>query len=563
MNASQVPTSNWWSKLKLSAQSFLGLTSQFQTTASPALQCSPSALSPFLPSHATIISAVSIAANGTWTQPSPPFPKAATGLPALCAVTVNVISSPTSSFNFGLFLPDEWNLRFMGSGNGGFGGGINWNDMETHALSGFASMSTDTGHVSAVPDASWALNNPETQIDWGHRAMHNSVKLSKLITQKYYSAKIKYSYFSACSTGGRQGFKSIQKYPSDFDGIVSAAPAWWTSHLQPWHLAVSLWNLPLDSPHHIPGSLFKVIAEEAIRQCDPQDGVLDGIISNPRACIFRPETLLCTPTSKPGTCLTLPQLKTLDKIQSPWIDTNATFLFPSLSLGSETEFGRAMNLDSGHPSPMGTVWLSNFLLNHSSSTASSYNWAENFDLATVQLGDELNPGEANADDFDITPLADRGGKVIHYHGYSDGLIPAEASIYLHNQILRTLIPKGLSRPISSFYKLYMIPGLQHCRGSTGDAPWYIAGGGQPASLGATVKSVPGYEDARHDVVLALMRWVEEGIEPEEIVATKFVDDDVEKGVRRQRPVCVYPKHAKWDGVGDQDLEGSWACVDLY
>ena len=78
-----------------------------------------------------------------------------------------------------------------------------------------------------------------------------------------------------------------------------------------------------------------------------------------------------------------------------------------------------------------------------------------------------------------------------------------------------------------------------------------------------MQSVPGFEDPRHDVVLALMRWVEDGVAPEELIATKFVDDGVEKGVRRQRPVCPYPMQAKWDGLGDPDLAKSWACKGLY
>lgn len=558
MNSSQLLTGNWWSTLKASAQSLLGLTPVFQSTAGPALECSPSAISAFLPSHATITNAAPIPANGTWSQPSPPFPNPATGLPPLCAVTVNVISSPSSSFNFGLFLPDEWNLRLMGSGNGGFGGGINWNDMETHALSGFASMSTDTGHTSDVADASWALKNPETQKDWGWRAMHGSTELAKLITQKYYASKIKYSYFSSCSTGGRQGLKSIQMFPNDFDGVISAAPAWWTSHLQPWHLAAGLWNLPLDAPNHIPPSLLPTITAEVMKQCDPQDGIVDGIISNPEGCNFYPEALLCSPKSDKSKCLTPPQLETLDKVFSDWVETNNTFMFPHISLGAEDQFGRVMYAGSGVPSPLGTTWVLNFLLNLS---VTDYDWASRFDFSTVQLGDETNPGQANADDFDLSPFAARGGKLIHYHGYSDGLIPAGSSVYLHQQILRTLIPKGISIP--SFYKFYLIPGLLHCRYSIGDAPWYIGGGGQPATLGPTVTSVPGFQDARHDVVLALMRWVEEGIAPEELVATKFVDDDVGKGVRRQRPICAYPGRAKWDGKGDPDMEESWKCKGLY
>lgn len=550
----------WFSSLSMHVQSLLYLSQSFANASSPVLECSPEALAKFLPSHATISYAVPVAANGTWSKPSPAFPAPNVGLPELCAIAVNVISSPTSSYNFGLFLPKEWNSRFLASGNGGFGGGINWNDMGTSALSGFVGMSTDTGHLSVGGDASWALNNPETQTDWGYRAMHGSVELGKLIAQKYYGSKIKYSYYSACSTGGRQGLKEIQMFPEDFDGVVAAAPAWWTSHLQPWSLEVGLWNLPVDSPTHIPSTLFPAIAKEVMRQCDPQDGLMDGIIQDPESCEFIMETLLCTPKSNSSTCLTAPQLKTLYKIYHDWSGTNNTFLFPHYSLGSEAQYPFLFNTDAGTPSPYGTSWISNMVLNLTD-TATSYNWFTGYNISSIFLGDSLNPGHANADDFDISPFARRGGKLIHYHGYSDGLIPAESSIYFHKQVLATLIPRGVSVP--DFYKFYLVPGMQHCSRSVGDAPWYIGGGGQAFTLGSTVHGVPGFEDARFDVLRAVMRWVEDGVAPREIVATKFVDDVVEKGVRRQRKLCPYPERARFDGVGDPDEERSWSCESLF
>ncbi|PVH81810.1 feruloyl esteras-like protein B precursor [Cadophora sp. DSE1049] len=527
-------------------------------------------LSQFLPhdSQATITYAIPVPKNGTWSKPSPAFPAPNSGLPELCAVAINVISSPTSSYNFGLFLPTEWNTRFLTSGNGGFGGGINWNDMGTSALSGFVGLSTDTGHLSASGDASWALNNPETQTDWGYRAMHGSVVLGKAITEGYYRKKISYSYYSACSTGGRQGLKEIQMFPEDFDGVVAAAPAWWTSRLQPWSLQVGLWNLPADSPTHIPSSLFPIIAKEVMRQCDPQDGVIDGIIQTPFSCEFIPSELLCTPGKNTSTCLTAPQLKTLYKFYHDWTDSDNNLLFPSYPLGSESQSPFLLNTDSSIPSSYGTSWISSMVLNLSSSTSKSYNWSSSssWNTSTVHLGDTLNPGHANADNFDISPFALRGGKLIHYHGLSDGLIPATSSLYFHSQVLSTLLPSSsLPFPISNFYKFYLIPGMLHCSSSVGDAPWYINGGGQAFNLGDTVTGVPGFEEGggRFDVLKAVMRWVEEGVEPEELVATKWVDDDVRKGVRRQRKICPYPQTAVWDGVGDVDGEGSWGCKGMF
>jgi feruloyl esterase len=226
-------------------QSIIPIIVGFHAASVQAFECTASAFSGLLPLNATVNFAAAVPAGGSFNHPSPEFPINDTGLPALCAVSINVISSPESSFNFGLFLPEKWNKRYMASGNGGFGGGINWNDMESNVLNGFAAVSTDTGHLSQVFDASWALNKPESIIDWGYRAMHESVVMGKQITEAYYNCQIQYSYYSGCSTGGRQGLKEVQMFPEDFDGVLAGAPAWWTSHLQTCSLEAS--KKPLNS----------------------------------------------------------------------------------------------------------------------------------------------------------------------------------------------------------------------------------------------------------------------------------------------------------------------------
>ena len=119
-------------------------------------------------------------------------------------------SSATSSYAFGLFLPNEWNERFIVVSNGGFSGGINWFSMGSVAPYGFVTISTDTGHNSTGQDVTWALNNPEAKTDWEYQAMHGSVVLGKQVTNAYYSSKLTYSYYAGCSTGGKQGMKEVQ-----------------------------------------------------------------------------------------------------------------------------------------------------------------------------------------------------------------------------------------------------------------------------------------------------------------------------------------------------------------
>lgn len=200
----------------------------FDASLAWASDCSIEAINSILPANATTLSAVQVSANGTYGQGAADiaYPTNPTNLPGLCAVIVNVTSSPTSSFTFGLFLPEQWNERFLTVGNGGFAGGINWLDMGAGVGYGFAVVSSDLGHNSTSGDITWALNEPEKKIDFGYRALHGSTVLAKQIVEAFYGCQIKYSYYSGCSTGGRQGLKEAELYPEEFDGILAGAPAW-------------------------------------------------------------------------------------------------------------------------------------------------------------------------------------------------------------------------------------------------------------------------------------------------------------------------------------------------
>ena len=187
--------------------------------------------------NASVEVVVSVPEGGSYGEGAAdiPYPYKPTGLPELCAVTIKVISSPSSSYRFGLFLPTaaKWNSRFLAVGSEGFAGGINWLGMGPGPHYGFATVSTDLGHSSAITDLSWALNEPEMRSNWGWRALHGSSVLGKELTEGYYRHSLDYSYYSGCSTGGRQGLREIQEFPDTFDGVLIGAAAWDVSILHP------------------------------------------------------------------------------------------------------------------------------------------------------------------------------------------------------------------------------------------------------------------------------------------------------------------------------------------
>lgn len=447
------------------------------------LTCTKSAFVPYLPTNATILSATKVSSGGSYGGGSADkdFPASATGLPALCAVQIQVYEAQ-SSYMVGLFLPSTatYNKRFMTTGNTGFGGGINWPAMGTFVQYGFASMSTNSGHSSGAGDASWALNNPEALIDWGYRAMHGSVVVAKQVISAFYGSTASYSYYSACSGGGRQGLKEVQMYPEDFDGVVAGSPPWWLTHLHTWVVNVGMQNLPLSSANRIPATMFTPIKNEIYKQCDPADGLTDGVISAPYSCNFNSSTLACTKT-KTTNCLKPGPLDTLNSLYSDWRDASGNFLFPPFALGAD--YYNLVSSTSA-PSSFGTDFVKYMVVNDA-----NWNWTT-FNTSVVTYADQLDPGTANADNYDLSPFQAAGGKLIHYHGMADSLIPTGSSILYREKVAEAMSGTTLN----DFYRMFLIPGMGHCRDST-VAPWFIAGGGQ--SIANSSHSVPGFSDAKH------------------------------------------------------------------
>ena len=512
------------------------------------LDCTEAAFTNILPANTTLKAATAIANNGTYGGVSLDldFPANATELPPLCVAEFNVTAPDGSFYSFGLFLPDAplYNARFIATGNTGFGGGINWPAMGSLVQYGFATMSTDSGHESSPNDASWARNAPMHVENWAWRAMHGSVELSKEVVKSYYGSGVKYSYYTACSGGARQGLKDIQLFPEDFDGMVAGAAPWLLSHLHTWAVKIGMYNLPANSSGHLDDDDFTLVNNEIMTQCDALDGNADNILSDPYHCDFNAAALLCNDTTT-SNCLSQEQVETVNNIYDDWNDPSGDLIWPSLTIGADAS-GLAGHPDA--PSSFGTEYVENFIAN-----STAWDW-HTLNASTVTLADSIDPGSSNADLFDLSAYQKAGGKLITYHGLADPLIPTGSSIYYHQQVLATMAPP--SGTLDDFFRFFLIPGMHHCSGSDG-APYFISGGGQNVD-GAT-HSVPGYEDAQHDVIFAMMAWVENNQAPNTIVATKWLNNTPALGVERQRPLCVFPKQAKYSGHGNFSEAENWAC----
>lgn len=412
---------------------------------------------------------------------------------------------------------------------------------------GMASVSTDTGHNSTATDASWALDSLEKKTDWGWRALHGSTELGKKMTEAYYGKSIKYSYYSGCSTGGRQGLKEVQVSPESFDGVLVGAPSWYVNHLNPYVTVLGIFNLPVDDPKHIPLEQFSAIGKEVLRQCDGVDGVEDGIISAPELCSFDFREIQCSDIAENfSDCLTEQQIETAKKVYSDYYSDNGTFLYPGLLLGTEDQWN--ILLGGVEPSPFGIQYEKYLLLDDP-----DWDW-RTYNDSIITYAEESDPGNPTAARYDISPFKERGGKMILYHGLADGLVPTKGSPLYYN---RTAEAMG---NVDDWFRYFEIPGMQHCWSTTVGAPWNIAGAFQSTSMATDGWSVPGFKDSKHDVLMALMDWVEQGKEVDSIIATSWNTPlNSSSGVLAQRPLCAYPKKATYDGKGDVHNASSWSC----
>ncbi|KIV92327.1 hypothetical protein PV10_06779 [Exophiala mesophila] len=476
-----------------------------------------------------------------------------TNLPAHCRVSAWFNTAVNNTVNFEVWLPvaNEWNARLLTFGNGGWGGNVVYPDISRGLKQGFASMSCDTGHRAPSSDGVM-FSDQEASIDFGHRALHLSVGHAKQIVNAFYEEPASWSYYSGCSTGGRQGFAEVQRYPDDFDGALIGAPVIWQTHLQAWENYVTIGQYPNTSDTFISTEQWTAIHNEAVRQCDTTDGLKDGLISDPTRCYFHPETLLCNKASTNlSACLTPPQLANLKTKYDPWVDTNNTLVYPGMSVGSELGgIQRYTNAPVG--GGYGLSFFQYAILNDTSFTSTDITFAD------VQTAELINSYGAIEDAFspNLTSFRDHGGKILHYHGWQDSVAPSAISPLYYSNVLDFFSEheNATSEDVSSFYRLFMVPGLQHC--SSGDGAWVLGSASQVID--------PPQNNSLHNALLALVEWTETDSAPDMLVGTRYTnvtrigDTLIDDTVAYTRPICQWPALAEFQG-DDKNNASNWVC----
>jgi feruloyl esterase len=475
-------------------------------------------------------------------------------------ITLTPVDGSTIQMEVWLPPPSAWDGRFQGTGNGGFQGTISISELAAAVARGDATANSDQGHVGANADASFIVGHPQSFVDFGYRATHLMTVTGKQVVQAYYGKPQDYAYFAGCSSGGRQALKEAQMFPDDYNGILAGDPANDWVNLNVDQIYVVQVN-ETDPAGTIPPADYALINQAVLAQCGATDGVQDpGFVANPRLCHFDPSVLQC-PNGQSSGCLTAQQIQTVLAIyKGPTDGRTGESLFPGFEPGSETLWGSITPTGTPGGFAVAQSYFQYFVFGDPNWNYLTLNYTSD-----VTLAEQQDHGVVGALNANLARFAGNGGKLIQYHGWADSTIASGSSTNYYTRVamgragntveqrtdaVATPVSQIAFNQVYEYYRLFMVPGMGHCTGGPG--PFVF---GQPAQLPVPV------EDAQHDILTALEQWVEKGVAPEEIVATKYVNDTPSQGVAFSRPLCPYPMTAHYSGAGDQTNAASFACVE--
>jgi feruloyl esterase len=485
-----------------------------------------------------------------------------------CRVNAQISPVDPSAPNilFRVALPTSWNQKALMYGGGGFDGSIpsvtgnvpsGATDKLLPVTRGYAVFASDSGHqagASGSLDGTFGLND-ESLANWGGDALKKTRDAAMFVIMARYGAAPLKSYFAGGSTGGREALQSIQRWPQDWDGAIAWYPAWNQASAM---LGGQVATLALSQPGaYLNANKRLALFQSAMQACDHLDGLIDGLINNQAACnaTFDPATamLKAAPLRCPGgvdsgdTCLSDAQIEAVRTMDAP-----ARFAFP-LARGNKEYPGYNvwgadlgitssspvepivvfLNLGSAQPAnpmPATAPYISQQLdgvLKYMITRDLTFNplsfdpqQHSEWSLGWRELSRMIDQSP------DISAFAKRGGKLLLAHGLQDVLVSTRATEDYYQRLLQIL---G-SDKVASFVRFYEVPGMGHAISSQFNPAW--------------------------DSLTALEQWAEGGVAPANQVAVDTV------GVPgRSRPLCDYPKWARYNGSGDINAFASFTCVN--
>jgi len=468
---------------------------------------------PFVPPGAAPAAPAAPRAGGAGRAGGAPGAAAAATLPPHCRVKLVLRPTADSKINAELWLPTEtWNGRYMAVGNGGFGGSIQgFGEMQNALRLGYATAGGDTGHDEATegPGGMFALGHPEKIVDFAWRAVHEMTATSKKIIDRYYSRPPQFSYFKGCSTGGRQAAMAAQHDPEDYDGIIAGALA--NRHIQMHtsgvHRSIEMTRHP---EANVPPAKAAMVTKAVLDACDTMK---EGFLNNPRACTFDFAKLACKGADG-DSCLTAPQLKTVEAFYDGTKNSKGELIFSGQALGNPLPALRGIQPGGVPGGGFDTVRIWAF-------QNANYDW-NTFDLDRDMPIVNSKVGFVDAVDPDLSKFKAHGGKLLLYAGWGDTTTTPENTVLYYENVLNKM--KGNQ---SDFVRLFMVPGMAHCRG--GDGP------------------------DTFDSIGTMEAWREKSVTP-----TQMTGFNTRSSL--SRPICAYPQYAKYKGSGNIKDASNWSCA---
>lgn len=475
----------------------------------------------------------------------------------------------SGSITFHIQLPgvDIWNGNLVHLGDGGADGDL---DMIPSILAdGYAVVNSNTGHDTGAEPMAYAYQNEKSAVDFSYWAVHTTTMAAKSIVNAYYGRAHKYAYHYGCSTGGRQALLAAQLFPYDFDGIVAGAAAHRQFHRMAHRLNVEQQlfrnNFAANLAFDLDGdgrqeSLTKVnlLASRVMEKCDAATGILDGIIE-PDLCEFDPDTDLradmCRDDVDADNCLTRSQLESIKLLYEGSRNSQGELVYPGAPLGSELQWAGVFIPHQGNGETPYILRSASAVIGYSffaddpglippdlsdvsyelDTDAAIPEWGWwNFDIDDVgssRMSAQAAMMEGNDPDLERFLLRNNG-KLLMYHGWVDPVIPPEPSLEYHAAVVASVF-EGNAVEASEHIRLFMAPGVAHCRGG------------------------PGPD--RVDYLTALNDWVETGEPPEKITARHFSGGSMDN----ERILCPYPKRAVYTGIaGSQNDPANWQAQNF-
>jgi len=497
---------------------------------------------------------IGLPTNGALVQTASMIPANATGNQNgdYCRLTgvIRAQSAGTPDIRFELNLPSRWNGRALQFGGGGYNGVVVTGTgpmpvSPDHAplARGYATFGDDSGHNGTSSEANFGLlDEAVTNFGYAHLKKAHDVALALLV--RCYGRAPEHMYFAGGSTGGREGYTVIERYPGDYDGVIANSPALNFSGVR--LLGVEVGQDEYRTPGgYLSPQLLDYVYERTLQACDTLDGAADGIISDVEACRAKEpeiiESLRCTPQDQPasGDCLTPPQLATLENLRDglhlpytlAWnVDRyrgynvfQGTRLTSMLGLAHSGErLPQPAFLPNGYLFAQGDAYIKYFVTHNPAFDSLNFDVMHPGRYQERLLTLSATIGAMNGD---ISPYIAHGGKLITLQGLADEVISPNQTIAYY----KGLVARHGQERVDTFMRLYMVPGFQHGNGA------FI-----PAA----------------DLLGALDAWVTRGIAPETLLAT----DIAQTTNGRTRPLCRYPAFPRYTGKGSLDRASSFTCA---